>query len=268
MGREGTTMTSEPGARTVPALGGRSGEQNYALWAERWSRGEGHGDLPYGPAYAGHWPPGWKPGDAKLAYAAPDLGATLEDHLTRVGLPERLAQHLRAGPEDWPAVAKVREWYYGGQSLLVLHGDPGTGKSVGAATVFLHTKRPRLLDGAQEWASDGSFLHATDLAGNLFADETKALLEHLGGVGVLVLDELGTETMSEPWLGALESLVNRRFEKPKLRTILCSNVSARPAAEGEDRRSPFRKRYGERIARRIVESGSLHAATKPERRAV
>lgn len=259
------------GNTPLAILGGRTGAENLAYWREEWRNGRGRCDtgadyaLPHGPYQEGLWPPRWKPMPRRKPgaphFPPPDLPGTLEMHLTRVGIPIRLAEVLRSGPADWPAVKAVRDWCISKAGFLLLHGEPGTGKSVAAASAFLYSKRARILDMALEWDSSGVFVDAADIASNLFTDETKALVEHLEEARLLVVDELGAETMSDPWRGVLETVVNKRYGNPKLKTVLCTNVSTARAENGGY--SPFRVRYGERISRRVAEAGMLFAATKP-----
>jgi hypothetical protein len=263
------------GDRRFAFLGGRTMRENFEHRNAKWVRGEGvlapepkGSTTPYawwGPRYAGHWPADWKQGDpipkARPVVETPrDLAAELETHLTRVGVPIRLANVLRSGLEEREAVRKVREWYASDKSLLLLHGETGVGKSCAAASLFLLTKKPSWVDGQPEWNSRGAFADAQDVASNLFTDEGKAVLAFLEGAEFVVLDELGVETVSAPWLSALDNLLNKRFGNPRLRTVLATNISA--ARASVDKPSPFETRYGSRIARRIRESGMVFAASK------
>jgi hypothetical protein len=259
------------GDKPLAVLGGRTMRQNYEHWNAKWAKGEGTVDatdrspIPYGPRYAGHWPPGWKPGHAvRPNVPPPDLAGTLEEHLARVGVSDRLSAILRTSLRATPAVLAVRAWLQSDKSILLLDGQPGTGKSCAAATAFLEAKRPRWLDGEPDWDSTGAFVDAADIAGNLFTDATKELLTYLAVAPLVVIDELGVETASAPWHSALDTLVNKRFGDPKLRTVLATNVSAARDRRGPEKPSPFQARYGDRIARRIREAGTVFHAERVE----
>ena len=253
-----------PAFRKLAVLGDKTMAENFADFDARWAKGEGAPDLPYGPRYAGHWPPGWRLGDAKRVMPIRDERAELEAHFTRVGLPIRLADVLRAGVTECLAVKRVRDWHASASSLLLLHGDPGGGKSVAAASAFMLQKRKHWTGVGVEWNSLGAFIDAADLASDIFSDETKELLAYLGESDLVVLDELGAEVDSNPWRSALDNLINTRFSNPKLRTIIATNVSAKRPSH--DKPSPFEVRYGSRIARRVREDGLVYCVTKDELR--
>lgn len=256
--------------RKLSALGDMTLGENFSFWDERWKRGEGTGDLPYGPAYAGHWPMitgedgqprRWRPGDAKLPPPARDPGAELLEHLRRVRVPVRIAEVLQVGFQEWPAALKVAEWHSSQHCLLLLYGDPGTGKSVASASAFMLQTKPNWAGGAPDWNSSGAFLDASELAAKLFTDETRARVEYLERADLVVIDELGAETKSDPWLSLLDALVNKRFGA-KLRTVLCTNLSCKRPKEDPTKPSQFEDRYGPRIARRVREDGQVFAATR------
>lgn len=183
-------------------------------------------------------------------------------HLARSGVPDHMASVLAGGPDDGGPVRAVREWMETTAGFLVLHGPSGAGKSVAAATIFFAARDDlRLADGTiiQRYDSrDCAFVEASMLSReSYYGQEVRGLIDTCKKRRLLVLDDLGAEVVSGPYLSTLDEIVTARFEDRRLRTVLTSNVSAaRPAREQV---SPFEERYGGRIARRIRENGKVVA---------
>lgn len=219
-------------------LGGRTLAENAAHWAEQ---------------------------RAKVAEACGAPHQVLEDpcdlplHLSRCGVPSRLAAVVVAGPRPTSVVRAVKDWIEGDASFLVLHGESGGGKSLAASTVFLAARETIRWNGGEQtkWSSyDCGFLGATELARqSYFDDEGRQLVHHLKRVQLLVLDDLGAELVTAPFLSTLEDVLDARFSDRRKRTVLTTNVSLQRASR--ETKSDFETRYGARIARRIRESSQI-----------
>lgn len=244
--------------RPLAVLGGRTLKENYEWWLERERRGANSG----GPNYV---PP------PRLPEAPPPAedGTEREKlrlHLERCGVPERIIDILDGGLTETAAVQSVRAWWGIGGSFKLLHGESRAGKSVAAATVFLRMRNVVRWDGGsrEDWDSaECAWVTADELARlGYFSEEAHQLLEHLGRVACVVIDDLGAEMHSESWRATLDSLLSERFGRTRCRTVLTTNLSAKRTSKTEP--SPFEQRYGARIARRIRESGSVTAVEREE----
>lgn len=264
----GLVRLGQAGGKRLDVLGGRTLKENHAWWLDRERRGANGGwgtrNGP-GPNYVQPRP---RPDDLPPETADPSEALRL--HLTRCGVPDRVAEVLTAGPDERDAVTVVRHWWGLGQPLLLLHGTTGGGKTVAACTAFLRMRRTVRWEGgaAEDWDSAGcEFVTAGELArGSYFGPEAAEARRHLERVTLLVVDDLGAELMSDGWASNLTELVTHREARAHARTVLTTNVGCRPVAHG--RPSPFEARYGSRVARRIRESGAVvHVDPEPDRRA-
>lgn len=228
--------------RRFVVLGGRSLAENAAYWAER-----NNSNVIALPTYE------------KLPERY-----DFREHLGRCAVPSRLVDVIASGAEETPVVQATRKWLDSDASFLLLHGETGGGKSLAAALVFERARDTvRWVGGEmQRWNSgDCYFIAASELSrGSYFDDDSRRLIRHLKRVRFLVLDELGAELASAPYLSTLDEVMTERFGDARRRTVLTSNVSARRPAN--DKPSPFEERYGSRIARRIRESGTVVAVER------
>lgn len=149
------------------------------------------------------------------------------------GLPERVLRTLDGATEDTEA-RRIAHGYATGQStFLVLVGGPGTGKTTAAVEVLMGLAKP----------SSGMFVPAGRCGRlSLFDDDDRLLLENMQRIECLVLDDLGTEFLSENsvWRGLVDGLLDARYAAMK-RTIITTNLDL-PA---------FGARYGKRVADRL-----------------
>lgn len=222
--------------------------ENASFWAERWKNGLG--DVwPNGPGSQA------KCGDVEVIDKCTDLGA----HMDRCAVPPNLASVIVGGLQRTAAVEAVEKWMESGASLLLLHGPTGSGKSLAAATCFLAARETLRWTGGGEtrWDSYGcGFAAACDVARQSYFDAAgRDLVDHLKRVTLLVLDDVGAEQVSAPWLATLDEVINARFGDRRKRTVLTTNLSAKRPGVGQV--SPFEERYGARVARRIRESGAV-----------
>jgi len=235
-------------------LDGRTMRENHEWHLARRAAGTNIGGPNYRPPppLPAVEPPGDPGGELEL----------LRLHLARAGVPERAAQVLEA-PRDTSAMVAVRAWASLPASFMLLHGDSGAGKTIAACGAFLSVKRTIRWTGGQrtEWHSEAcAFQPAAEVAQlGYYSDDAHELLDYLGRVRWLVLDDLGTELKSESWRAELDALVAERHGRLGCKTILTTNLSCKPPAVGKP--SPFEERYGARIARRIRESGNVVAVT-------
>lgn len=126
--------------------------------------------------------------------------------------------------EDVPShlVPPLRVWLDGAESVLMVYGEVGTGKTHLAVAVareaYVHRRRRVAM-----WS-------VVDLLDGLRPDGG-ADLDSLAGVDLLVLDDLGVERPTEWSLERLYALVNRRwlYERP---TIITTNRSEPELSQG------------------------------------
>lgn len=205
---------------------------------------------------------------ARLEHEAAQQSA-LPQHLERCGMGARDAAKVALGLSDawgWvdvpgregvaprrvQALQAARDWWRGDRSILFLFGAPGTGKSLAAGWLLtqlrLEYHRP---DWGPTWcwpttvSESGIVALARELATRpMYGTDADRLRERLTRCRLLVLDELGTEVMTDPWQSLCDTVVVRRHAAG-LRTVLVSNVSGRD----------FTARYGQRVSRRIRDDG-------------
>jgi len=164
--------------------------------------------------------------------------------LERSGVGHRSLESA-AAPEETEALGAVRRWLaQHDKTWLVLCGPKGTGKSVAATWAVREACRS---------GSDGAFRRASELAKlsgfNAGAEE----LEHLKRVALLVIDDAGTELLTDHAKAQFHELCDYRHEFYG-RTILTSNLRWFPTA---DDKLGLRGRLGDRIADRVAHAGSL-----------
>lgn len=225
-------------------------EDNARYWADRHAKGTGL-----------VWPTGPAGNIRRLEVPADELD--LPTHLARCGVPDHMAAVIVAGPEMNAAVLAVRDWMEKGAGFLLLHGVSGAGKSLAAATIFLAAREELRWagGGVNRYDSRGcSFMEVTTLSRESYFDaDARDLVAHLKRVRLLVLDDLGAELLTPGYLATMDEIVRVRWEDPRARTVLTSNVAAKRDPKTPERPSPFEERYGARIARRIRENGTVVA---------
>lgn len=148
----------------------------------------------------------------------------------RIEIPPKDFEIIERGGVAETAATKA----LGGTELVVcLSGNPGCGKTTGAAAMLY-------AGGA------GLFVKAARLSRweRYNDDEMNRLLK----TPVLVIDDLGVEYQDAKgnFLAILDEVIDYRYDH-RLRTVLTTNLDA----------EQFKERYGERIADRIRESGKF-----------
>lgn len=169
--------------------------------------------------------------------------------LVHLGAPQRAVEAWEAGLQDTEAMRYVNGFIEAGKTFCVLSGGAGSGKTVAAVHVMAH----RILQDKRE-AQTALFVRAAECARmGLYDDGSKNLLEQMHAAGVLVVDDLGAEFISDNgvWRGLLDELVDVRYGD-RAPTIFTTNLDA----------DQFRERYGERVADRIRHAGAFKGCGK------
>lgn len=160
--------------------------------------------------------------------------------LERSGVGQR-ALAAASEAQDTEALAAVKRWLGdASRTWLVLCGPKGTGKSVAATWAVRH---------AITTGSTAAFRRSSELAKLSGFDAGATELEALKRVDLLVLDDMGTESLNDWARAQLHELVDYRHEAYG-RTVLTSNLQWRGVGGLE-------ARLGERIADRIAQAGTL-----------
>jgi DNA replication protein DnaC len=134
------------------------------------------------------------------------------------------------------------------ESLVVLAGHAGVGKSVAAAAWLFELAKGKAE--CMRWIQSG------DLARGYAYDQEA--FDGIANSWGLVVDDFGVEYLDEKgrFLTTLEEVLSRRFALMR-RTLLTTNITD-PAM--------FASRYGERITSRIHESGAFVVCGGPDLR--
>jgi len=155
--------------------------------------------------------------------------------LSSAGVPPK-ALEVAENAMATQAEAKVRKFMVGGDSFLVLAGNPGCGKTVAAAVA------------AKEATKEGLrvvFVRALDANRiGLFGEDLKTI-NSWASAGLLIVDDLGTEVPNAVWLQNLGDLVDRRYER-QAKTILTTNLKI----------DQLKQLYGVRVMDRLKELGA------------
>ncbi len=140
------------------------------------------------------------------------------------GVPREHRERLADGLIDTACLREVRAWLVSSETLMVLAGGRGCGKTQAAAHCV---------------AERGLFVVAGRLA-RLDRYESE-VVEPLENCAVLVIDDLGAEYLDRKgfYLSFLDELVDRRHSNRR-KTMLTTNATW----------DEFKRRYGERIADR------------------
>lgn len=207
--------------------------------------------------------------DAKAAEAKrlheQEQAAARGPYLTSCGVGDRerdlLLEGLSADASKWPCVKLVREWWKNPrQCLLLQYGASGTGKTAAACEPFLelhltydHPDFGKTRAYPAVPSQRPKYVVAGDLAtGSSFGERAERTFNALTRYRYLVIDELGMEVMTAPWLSLLERIVVERH-RYKRKTALLGNCDL----------DTFKKRYGEtdkaegRIMRRVRTDGLM-----------
>jgi len=172
------------------------------------------------------------------------------------------------------ALAAARRFVAGEKANLVLAGPTGVGKTHLAAGVIIAveqrdreawrlamesaTDRVPKQPSPSEWTNVADAMVAMQLEMGLPPDqrETTLRIRRLyGHPGIVVLDDLGRERVSDWTAGAVYALINARYES-RLPTIVTTNLSGRELTD-----SPYWPAVS-----RLAEDGMLVEISAPDRR--
>lgn len=154
----------------------------------------------------------------------------------RNGFPARAIDASKAADPEACAIVAISEWSKSEDSILVLSGQPGCGKTV-AATWW-----------AWRCGFVPLFLRATEFAASSRYDHEKR--DSWINANGLVLDDLGSE-YADPkgsFLVDLDEMIDRYYGDRKPMVITTNSNAAQ-----------FKQRYGARIADRIRECGRFQS---------
>lgn len=174
-------------------------------------------------------------------------------HLLACGVPELEADVVAHGVSDNDVTRAVRDFCAGQQTFCLILGGAGSGKTIAAAEALLNSKMHWGAGEQKQWAysaSEARFKLASDLARMSYFDtDSQRAIGRLERAPWLVLDDLGSELVTDTWRSNLSEIINRRNSR-HLKTLITSNLTA------ED----FKARYDERIISRIRGMGVVVAS--------
>lgn len=171
---------------------------------------------------------------------------TAPKRLIAMGAPSRCVEVWDAGVAATKATRAVERMREEGKTFLLLSGGTGAGKTVAAVSAMA----AHLMEDTREDVPT-IFVRASECARlGLYDADDKRLTSQMHAAGLLVVDDLGAEFMSEGsvWRTLLDELVDARYGERRA-TVLTTNLDA----------AGFKARYGERIADRIRHSGIIEA---------
>lgn len=176
---------------------------------------------------------------AERSRAVSQARATLEDN----GFPARALDAAATADQTAAAMLAIVGWKAADDSILVLSGRAGCGKTVAAAW-WATNKCP-----------DAKFLRATEFASSSRYQNPKR--DAWFAADGLVLDDLGTEHSDAKgsFLVDLDELIDR-FYGSRRPLVITTNVDA----------PSFKQRYGARIEDRIRECGRFASLSAPSLR--
>lgn len=173
--------------------------------------------------------------------------------LRELGVPDLAVQHSLA-PWSTDAVRAARKFIRADKRMLLLCGTKGTGKTTAAAVVLRWWLLRCALAPRPTCAKPppvAMFERATTFARmSAYDRDDKAYFDELCRCGLLVMDDVGAETLAGVAPAMLDELMDVRYGSGR-RTVITSNLSG----------SAFKARYGERIADRIRECGIVETLT-------
>lgn len=186
--------------------------------------------------------------------------------LGEMGLEKLEIELLPGASRDWSAVDAVEGFLQSpDKRFLTLGGDTGTGKTIAAATALVHVCREPWYGYGPDGKADlehpnyfwtpkaGRFYRAVELATMpTFGAAAEKAWGRLRDRKLLVVDDLGTEAITEHWLARLGDLVDYRMRGSN-KTIFTTNLPSKD----------LKARYGDRVFRRLTDRGAFWKATKP-----
>lgn len=153
-------------------------------------------------------------------------------------------RHLIAGTKCLTAFGAMFEWFDTAPQGLprgtcVLSGQTGSGKNVAGMYAAIHR---------------GGAYYLGSAIGDLALGDSP-LLHELARVPLLVLDELGRETLIGPTLSRIDTMLTARHDN-RLATLITTNLT----------QPEFKKRYGDHTMDRVLASGGYAEIASSSRR--
>lgn len=139
---------------------------------------------------------------------------------------------------------QAREWWGGRRTWLAMLGGKGIGKTTSAAWCALQA-----LDAGQSVR----YRRMGEIARLSSFDEGRVELDRLKRVGLLVVDDVGTEKWTEYAMGLVFDLFDTRHSNRR-RTIIATNLPRTAERPGDD---SLAKRLGDRLADRVRSDGAI-----------
>ena len=171
------------------------------------------------------------------------------DILRRAEFPPMLLAKLDTAEAGKEHMQKARLYVGDTKPVLAMFGAVGQGKTLAACWVSreLLARMPLDAIATGQSTAPARFLRATTFARlSAYAVEDKALFDELCRVKVLVLDDMGTETLAGVASAYLDELLDIRIAHSR-RTVITSNLDG----------STFKARYGERLTDRLRQSAII-----------
>ncbi len=169
------------------------------------------------------------------------------------GVPTAEAKLVLEGPvADTEAMTFAREFVQHRTTsdalpMLVLAGPIGVGKTVAACYVMVHAN-PLPPDGRFQHDQRPLFRHVSEIVEIGSYDKThKEARAEFRTARCLVIDDLGEEYQSDPFVAMLDALINHRYGHAGS-TVITTNLTD----------ATFRQRYGERAFDRIRHRGAWY----------
>lgn len=166
------------------------------------------------------------------------------------GVPDRAARIVIGGCKPTQAIdfaaQFVGDYDQDRSNILVLAGGVGVGKTIAAAWVMMQVVAPAFNGRFDGFASAGfgvrRFRHVSELieTGLYGGDEGKKERQLIKAARVLVIDDVGTEHMTDTFQTLFDGLINARYEHDGA-TVITTNLTS----------ETFLSRYGRRIYDRL-----------------
>lgn len=175
------------------------------------------------------------------------LRETTPKRLLALGAPPRAVELWDSGKGTPTNASKALDAMASkGLTFALLTGDTGVGKTCAAVAMMAY----RLLDDVR-MDVPVLFVRATEGARmGLYDDGDRKLARQMREAGLLVVDDLGAEFVSDGsiWRTILDEVIDYRYGE-RLDTVLTTNLTA----------DAFKSRYGARIADRIRHAGIVES---------
>lgn len=182
---------------------------------------------------------GWEEHDRIVAADRARMAAKdSEDRITSIGVPARISDAMAGTVRPTKAIEAMRVFFRAAETLAVLSGSPGCGKTFAAAVWLVRAPTVK-----QKNPIPRKFITSTDFC--RISDYDREDFDRVSRAALLVLDDVGQEYGDKRSYFAqrLETLLASRHAN-KLLTVITSNLG--PDALGEV--------YGSRLSSRLKDA--------------